>query len=103
MVFLKIDSRYYLAVLDRFELSNISTSISPRQRCPSIHELLTPELLEVPRIRRLKAYHIPCQHNLDLQCFFDEFYMCFCTEERHSNCFLFDHNQNFVCPENVYL
>ncbi|CAF4225521.1 unnamed protein product, partial [Adineta steineri] len=103
MVIVKIDNRYYLAVLLRkFVSSNIVTSISPTQRCIPIHELLPTKLLSLPRIQRLKSYHIPCQDHANLQCFVDEFYMCLCTEERHSNCFSLEHQQTFACDDNVY-
>ncbi|CAF4164464.1 unnamed protein product, partial [Adineta steineri] len=101
-VIVKIDNRYYLAVLQKFESSNIVTSISPAQQCVPVHELLTTKLLLLPRIQRLKSYHIPCQDHVNLQCFVDEFYMCLCTEERHSNCFPLDHQLNFACEDNVY-
>ncbi|CAF4187431.1 unnamed protein product, partial [Adineta steineri] len=102
MVIVKIDNRYYLAVLRKFESSNIVTSISPAQRCIPIHERLPAKLLSLPRIQRLKSYHIPCQHDFNLQCFVDESYMCLCTEEHHSNCFPLEHQQTFACEDNVY-
>ncbi|CAF1362508.1 unnamed protein product [Adineta steineri] len=102
MVIVKIDNRYYLAVLRKFESSNIVTSISPAQRCVPIHERLPAKLLSLPRIQRLKSYHIPCQHDFNLQCFVDESYMCLCTEEHHSNCFPLEHQQTFACEDNVY-
>ncbi|CAF1318013.1 unnamed protein product [Adineta steineri] len=102
MVIVKIDNRYYLAVLQKFESSSIVTSISPTQRCVPIHELLPTKLLSLPRIQRLKSYHIPCQDHVNLQCFVDEVYMCLCTKERHSNCFPLEHQQTFACEDNVY-
>ncbi|CAF4144709.1 unnamed protein product, partial [Adineta steineri] len=71
MIIVKIDNRYYLAVLRKFVSSNIVTSISPPQRCVGIHELLPTKLLLLPRIQRLKSYHIPCQAHVNLQCFVD--------------------------------
>ncbi|CAF4191250.1 unnamed protein product, partial [Adineta steineri] len=102
MVIVKIDNRYYLAVLQKFVSSNIVTSISSAQRCVPIHERLPTKLLSLPRIQRLKSYHILCQHDFNLQCFVDESYMCLCTEERHSNCFPLVHQQTFACEDNVY-
>ncbi|CAF1180714.1 unnamed protein product [Adineta steineri] len=102
MVIVKIDNRYYLAVLRKFVSSNIVTSIGPIQRCVEIHELLPTTLLSLTRIQRLKSYHIPCQDHVNLQCFVDEFYMCLCTEERHSNCFPLEHQRTFACEDNVY-
>ncbi|CAF0830945.1 unnamed protein product [Adineta steineri] len=120
MVIVKIDDRYYLAVLQKVVQSNITTSITPAQRCVPIHELLPTKLLSLPRIQRLKSYYIPCQHNFNLQCFVDEFFMCLCTEEHHSNCFPLEHHSNcfplehhsdcfpleqqetFACEDDVY-
>ncbi|CAF0752094.1 unnamed protein product [Adineta steineri] len=102
MVFVKIDNRYYLAVLQKFERSNITTLISPAQRCASVDEVLNTQFISLPRIQRLKSYHIPCQRDFKLQCFVDEFYMCLCTEEHHSNCFPLDHQLSFVCEVDVY-
>ncbi|UJR24163.1 hypothetical protein I4U23_027129 [Adineta vaga] len=102
MILIKFQSDFYLSVFEKFEISNITTSVSPYQRCISINNLFNNEILSLPRIHRLKYYQLPCQHNLNLQCFFDEFYMCLCTREHHSNCFLFDHQMNFICKDNVY-
>ncbi|CAF1541144.1 unnamed protein product [Adineta ricciae] len=102
MILVKTSKYYYLAALQTVELSNLTTSISDAQRCPSIDELFNKKLLSMPRIYQLKSYHLLCQHNLNLQCFIDEFYMCLCTREHHSNCFQLDHQMNFLCKDNVY-
>ncbi|CAF5102750.1 unnamed protein product, partial [Rotaria magnacalcarata] len=101
-VVLKIDISYYLAVLQQDKSDNISTTVGSAQRCAPFQELFSSELLALPRIHRLKNYHIPCQNNVDLQCFIDEFYMCLCTVEHQTNCFLFDFNNSFVCTDDVY-
>ncbi|CAF4025794.1 unnamed protein product, partial [Rotaria sordida] len=77
-----IDVSYYLAVLQQTESLNISTTIGPSQRCVPCQELFSSKLLALPRIHRLKSYHLPCQNNVDLQCFIDE--------------------STFVCQDNVY-
>ncbi|CAF0903799.1 unnamed protein product [Adineta steineri] len=102
MILVKSDTRYYLAVLQKAVQSNITTSINPARQCASIHEVLNTQLASLPRIQRLKSYHIPCQRDVNLQCFVDEFYMCLCTEEHHSNCFPLDHQSSFFCEDNVY-
>ncbi|UJR07367.1 hypothetical protein I4U23_011653 [Adineta vaga] len=102
MILVKTAKDYYLAALQTDNSSNLTTSISHAQRCPSINELLHKNLLSKPRIQQLKSYHLPCQHDLNLQCFIDEFYMCLCTREHHSNCFQLDHRINFICKDNVY-
>ncbi|CAF4150770.1 unnamed protein product [Rotaria sp. Silwood2] len=102
LVILRIDINYYLAVVQQTPLVNVSTTITPAQRCVPFQELFNSELLKLPRIHRLKSYHIPCQKNIDLQCFTDESYICLCTVERHSNCFLFDFNMTIACQDDVY-
>ncbi|CAF5119233.1 unnamed protein product, partial [Rotaria sp. Silwood1] len=59
IVFVKIDNNYYLAVLQEFQVSNISTSIGPDRRCLPIDELLNSSQLTMPKIQRAKFYHIP--------------------------------------------
>ncbi|CAF3346667.1 unnamed protein product [Rotaria socialis] len=102
IVILKTDINYYLAVLQQSESTNISTTIGPAQRCVPYQELFSHELLTLPRIHRLKNYHVPCQNNVELQCFMDELYMCLCTVEHHSNCFSFDSNMTFECIDDLY-
>ncbi|CAF4638570.1 unnamed protein product, partial [Rotaria socialis] len=65
------------------ESTNISTTIGPAQRCVPYQELFSHELLTLPRIHRLNNYHVPCQNNVESQCFMDELYMCLCTVEHH--------------------
>ncbi|CAF4239030.1 unnamed protein product, partial [Rotaria sordida] len=52
-------------------------------------------------IRRIKYYHLPCQqHSLNLSCFYDDLYLCFCynlEKQRLANCFEFNHNMTFDC------
>ncbi|CAF1493972.1 unnamed protein product [Adineta steineri] len=102
MVLAQIDNSYYLAALQKDESSNVTTSISSARQCVSVDEVLNTKLLVLPRIQRLKSYHILCQRDFNLQCFVDEFYMCLCTKEHHSNCFLLDHQLSFICEDNVY-
>ncbi|CAF4601730.1 unnamed protein product, partial [Rotaria socialis] len=83
IVILKTDINYYLAVLQQSESTNISTTIGPAQRCVPYQELFSHELLTLPRIHRLNNYHVPCQNNVESQCFMDELYMCLCTVEHH--------------------
>ena len=102
MVLLQFDWQYYRGALQRLPTSNITTSIGPAQRCLPIEELFDAELLSMPRIRRVKSYHLPCQHHAHLQCFVDGFYFCLCTTDHRSNCFLFDQTKSFICDDNVY-
>jgi hypothetical protein len=104
MVFVKFSVNYYLAVIqpppNYFDL--ITTSITPSQRCLHIDELFNLSLLILPRIQRMKYYHLPCQTRSDLWCFFDEVYMCLCTSDTHANCFEFNHKITFTCRHNDF-
>ncbi|CAF0938005.1 unnamed protein product [Adineta steineri] len=93
IVIVKTNNHYYLAAVQLIESANFSTSISSNQRCSSINEVLKPEIIFMPQIRRVKYYHIICQSHPHLWCFFDESYMCLCTRDRHANCFHFQHNE----------
>ena len=103
MVLLQLDSRYCPGVLRRFSTSNIiCVVINPGQRCVPVEELFDEELMSMPRIRRMKSYHLPCQHHVNLLCFVDEFNLCLCTTDHQSNCFPFDQKRSFICDDNVF-
>ena len=104
MVFAKIESSYYLTLAqpETNMVSSISTSISLKQRCRSINELLNSTVLSLPPLRLVKYYHKPCQIHAELSCFVDESFMCLCTSERHANCFKFDHKKNHACQHNLH-
>ena len=101
MAFVQIDQRYYIAVLQQSQQTNISTVISPAQQCPPIDELLQSQLVALPEIRRIKHYHSICQTHLKLMCFVDKPYMCLCTLERYANCFKLK-STSIKCPYNFY-
>ena len=92
---------YYFAVLQKEKYINVSTSIDSSRRCALIRELISPQSLAWPLIRRIKSYHSICQIHRHLICFFDEPYMCLCTREHHANCFKFETTPP-KCPDNSY-
>ncbi|UJR07365.1 hypothetical protein I4U23_011651 [Adineta vaga] len=105
IVIVKTTQNYYLASVQLFEPTNISTSISSVQRCFSIDEVLDSKIIHMPPIRRVKHYHTICQINSHISCFFDESYMCLCTRERHANCFHFQYkpsNGMYSCRLNYH-
>ncbi|CAF4285805.1 unnamed protein product, partial [Rotaria sordida] len=56
-----------------------STTVKSSDRCPNINQLFNKTFVQMHIIRRIKYYHLPCQqHSLNLSCFYDDFYLCFC-------------------------
>ncbi|UJR12233.1 hypothetical protein I4U23_016410 [Adineta vaga] len=86
LIFAKIDQSFYLTIAQETFKNNISTSIDPAQRCPLINEVLNTSLANLHQIRRIKYYYTICQNDVNLRCFFDDPYMCLCTNDRHANC-----------------
>ncbi|CAF1539873.1 unnamed protein product, partial [Rotaria sordida] len=78
-----------------------STTIKSSDHCPNINQLFNKTFVQMHIIRRIKYYHLPCQqHSLNLSCFYDDFYLCFCynlEKQRLTNCFEFNHNMTFDC------
>ena len=102
MVFVKMDTRYYLAGLDEREQSTISTSITSDRRCLPVRELMNSTFISLPRIQQVKQYHQLCKRNRYLKCFFDKILMCLCTVEHLANCFEFNYDTNLRCDQNLH-
>jgi hypothetical protein len=105
ILFAEHDDKMYLLLI---QLNNTlsygyNVSIESSKRCPPIRELLNNTIINFPRLRRVKYYHMPCKERLDLECFHDEDqFMCLCTNDRRANCFAFDHDMNYNCSELSY-
>ena len=102
LIFAEYDNQMYLIVmqLNYVASSSLSTTIGSHNRCPSIHELLSDEIVNYPRLRRVKYYHISCQERLNLECFHDaDQFICLCTHDRRANCFAFDHHMQHNCQQ----
>ncbi len=99
LVFTGFHNRYYLNFIQESYTpsTRIAINITPSNSCPPIQELFNSSILSFPYIRRIKYYHIPCQEQPRLSCFFDEIHMCLCTHDRQANCFSFDHNMVHNC------
>jgi hypothetical protein len=104
IVFVEFAENYYLAILrsSNHLSAKMYSSIKFSDRCPSINELFNTTMLAFPSLRRLKYYHIPCQEQSDLRCFYDKEYMCLCTDESYSNCFEFNHTMTYNCNGSNY-
>ncbi|CAF1399992.1 unnamed protein product [Adineta ricciae] len=98
LIFIKMNNQYYLAIPQ----NSSPITITPTHQCFSWYEVLNAKYRSLPRIHRMKYYHLPCQENRNLRCFIDEYYMCLCTDEHYSNCFPLNHQSIFECEDNVY-
>ena len=81
----------------------LTKTVSTSDRCPHIDELFNETILRYHLLRRIKYYHLLCQHRTgseDLKCFVDEIHLCVCQEfgeERLANCLEFDHEKKLDC------
>ena len=81
----------------------LTKTMNTSDRCPHIDELFNETILRYHLLRRIKYYHLLCQHRTgseDLKCFVDEIHLCVCQdfgEERLANCFEFDHEKKLDC------
>ena len=106
IIFIEIEQSktYYLSLLQQKFIPsiNISLTLKPSDRCPSINEIFNETILSWHLLRRIKYYHIPCQQQqqLNLSCFYDDIHMCICDQERQqANCLTFNHNQSYDCQD----
>jgi hypothetical protein len=99
IAFVEFDKLYYLIILQAtYKPSHYhKVIIQESSRCPSIDDLLNSTVLAFEILRRIKYYNKPCQERLTLGCFYDDDYMCLCTDERHANCLLFNHTMKYTC------
>ena len=99
IAFVQIFNIYYLIVLREqiITLAHISTEVAPSHRCQSIQELFNETFANQYLLKRIKYYHIPCEEQVKLVCFYDDVHLCLCTIDRQANCFNFDHNMTYDC------
>ncbi|CAF4022619.1 unnamed protein product [Rotaria sordida] len=100
MIFIQIpDGDYYLIVLrEKFIPSEyIHTQVLPKNRCYPVLHLFNDTFRQFEHLRRVKYYPLLCRQNLELMCFYDEYYMCVCDSDRYSNCFQFKHTMKNDC------
>jgi hypothetical protein len=87
-------SFYYVVSIheSRSPISYVNTSVIPRNLCQNVSEIFNKTILnEYSYLKRLKFYHLPCNSDHNLRCFFDEYRMCVCTRNHNSDCFFFFH------------
>ncbi|CAF1680767.1 unnamed protein product [Adineta ricciae] len=96
-VFIQLPTGEYYFILNE-QMDSPSTLVrqmSLTNRCPSITEIFPATIIQMPRIQRIKHYHVPCwNRTANISCFYDESLMCLCgnlAEQRLANCFDFNH------------
>ena len=99
LAFIEFDRLYYLIVLQTTYIPSQyhNVVIEETNRCPPINELFNSTILSYEILRCVKYYHKLCREQLSLLCFYDEQFMCLCTNERHANCFFFNHTMKYIC------
>lgn len=105
LLFVQYDGEMYLlfSQLKYTQSVHLKTKLEPHMRCPNIVELLEEPIADFSRLRRVKYYHIPCQQDLNLNCFHDnDQFICLCTYDRRANCFTFDHRMKYDCQQLSY-
>ncbi|CAF1451266.1 unnamed protein product [Adineta ricciae] len=105
LLFIEFSSKYYLTIVEKEFKSfrNLSSEIVSSRRCRNINELFNSSILQLDLLRRVKLYHLSCEENRQLSCFYDENYMCLCDVNSHqANCFEFDHNMTYNCRGNRF-
>lgn len=85
-------SSYHLIAIQQKPVSLLNTSVLSSNQCQNITDLFHATILnQYSYLKRMKLYHLPCQNNHYLRCFFDEFRMCLCTRDHFSSCYRFNH------------
>jgi hypothetical protein len=104
LLFTQIVDDYYLTIAQEKSMlsSIIRTKIIPSQRCSNISELFNSSVLEYNYLRRVKLYHLACQNQIQLKCFYDKIFMCLCNTDRFANCFQFNHSTTYDCQESHF-
>ena len=94
---------YYLTAVEKVynKSGTVVKTINPSDRCRHINEIFNETMIQLPLIRRIKYYHLPCQtYSPDLSCFYDDVNLCLCydyDQQRLANCFYFNHNMISNC------
>ncbi|CAF1452729.1 unnamed protein product [Didymodactylos carnosus] len=92
--------RYYLILLNKYNLTNATTSIMKTNYCPHADEYLNNTVREFVWLRKIKYYHRLCRLSSPvLKCFFDEIYMCLCDQNGLTDCLNYNH-ATVNCTEN---
>ncbi|CAF1153792.1 unnamed protein product [Adineta steineri] len=92
---------YYLIYMQKkYQPLVIQKTLNSFDQCLNISELFNETMMNYHFLRRIKYYHIPCQTNSTLLCFYDEQQFCLCQQldqQRVTNCFNFNHTSSVSC------
>lgn len=102
LVFIQILDQYYSVHREVVPSANSTTWLGHLSMCPLLEELYDASLFDIPRIQLIKTYHHLCEIDKKLSCFYDGYYMCLCTSERHANCFGLGPHLALTCHHNDY-
>ena len=87
---------YMIAIQNTDSIHQLNTSVISQHLCQNVSKLFNETIVyEYSYLKRMKLYHLPCQQNKDLRCFFDEYRICLCTLLHTSDCHSFHHKYNF--------
>ncbi|CAF0863050.1 unnamed protein product [Didymodactylos carnosus] len=89
--------KYYLILLNKYNLTNATTTIMKTNYCPHADEYLSNTFVW---LRKIKYYHRLCRlSSAVLKCFFDEIYMCLCDQDGLADYLNYNH-ATVNCTEN---
>jgi hypothetical protein len=109
IAFIELSSfQYYLFIISQTVIHEslfIHKTINSLDRCRSINEIFTRNIIDMHLIQRIKYYQLPCQNlTSNVSCFYDDVYMCLCQDynkQRFANCFEFNHHME-IDDLNIY-
>ena len=104
LILAQFDGKFYLIYHREIQLypSHVSAFVQKSHRCLSTRQLFNATILSLNTLHRIKYYHLPCQEHLQLVCFYEPLYTCFCTTDRQADCFEFDQNTTSNCGEEKF-
>lgn len=99
IVFGQFFSSYYLvsAQEGHHSANHISVLLAASDRCRYIDEVFNLTIVNMHILRRVKLYHVPCEKQTELRCFYDNTFMCLCNLRRQANCFHFNYATTHKC------
>ena len=99
LIVAQFDEQFYLIYHKKVPSfpAQVSTVIQASHRCLSTAELLNSTILNFNTLHQVKYYHLLCREHLQLVCFHDQNYQCFCTTDRRADCLEFESDTASNC------